>query len=369
MHAPHATASRIKSYKNCEFKYFLEYHLMYPPMKTGNIYAEKGSAIHVALEMWARAKLGLEEPADVDFDKVLREYYAETELWKLDNRAKGGHPHPVEKTCESCPWASKDGMCEISNKPIVNTEGCPRPNFQEDYDLTLKTLERTDYNPLKIVADKDGNEVFEKKILGVEHKFEMKLGGVPVRGVMDLVFEDDDETLEVCDYKSGRSMSYNKAFADAQVRIYGAVARILWPQYKYILVTLHYLKTRPVTVSLSEKDDELTMKSLQNRYKEMGDNDTPSRMKNWLCTFCVGYDECGKIYNNLKVDGKFRLPIISCAHPDEAGDCWGAIYAAKGQQIMGPEDAKKIFYVCKGHGGIYGSAGKYVPEDDSSKVA
>lgn len=368
MRCTHATASRIKSYKNCEFKYALEYHLMYPPMKTGNIYAEKGSAVHVALEKWARAKLGLEDNADVDYEKVLKEYYAETQLWKLDNRDVGkGHPHPVEKSCESCPWATKDNKCEISNRPIENTEGCPRPNFEEDLELTEKSLSREGYNPLRLVKNAFGEEVFEKKILGVEHKFEMELGGVKVRGVMDLVFEDDEDTIEVCDYKTGRAMSYNKACKDPQVRIYGAVARILWPQYKYVLVTLHYLKTRPVTVSLSAEDDEKTIMSLQNNFREISENKHPRRVKNWLCNYCVGYDECGKIYDALRVDGKFRLPIISCTYANEGGPCWGSIHPAEGQKI-GPEDAKEIVYACKGHREIY-SGGEYKSEDDSDKAS
>lgn len=348
MHATHATASRIKSNKSCEFKYFLEYHLMYPPLKVGNIYAEKGSAVHVSLEMWANAKLGLEKNAEEDYEKTLREYYAEQQLWKLDNRPPGkGHTHPVEKSCESCPWATKDDRCTIADKPIADVEGCPRPNFAEDLELIKKTLSRTDYNPLAL----DDQGKFKKKVLGVEAAFDMELGGVPVRGLMDLVTEEDEDTIEVCDYKTGRAMSYNKAMADPQVRIYGAVARILWPQYKYVLVTLHYLKTRPVTVALSEDDDKLTVKSLQKNYKEIVNNKNPRRDRNWLCNYCVGYDTCGEIYNNLRVDGKFRLPIISCAYGDLDGPCWGRIYPAEGQEI-GPENVSEMAYVCKGHAGI-----------------
>ena len=359
MHATHATASRIKSNKSCEFKYFLEYHLMYPPLKVGNIYAEKGSAIHVALEKWANAKLGETENAEVDFEKTLREYYAKTRLWELDSRPEGkGHTHPVVKTCESCPWATKGNKCLIADEQIPAVKGCPRPNFEEDKALTLKTIKNPGYNPLKLLKDADGNEVFEKKILGVEYKFDMELGGVPVRGVMDLVLEDDEDTLEICDYKSGRAMSYNKASIDPQVRIYGAVARILFPQYKYILVTLHYLKTRPVTVPLSEEDDELTIKSLQKNYREIVENKTPRRVKNWLCNYCVGYATCGTIYNILRVDGKFRLPIISCGI-SVGNPCWGRIYAANDQEI-GPGQGKEIVDVCKRHAKCH-SGGEYLP--------
>jgi hypothetical protein len=144
MHATHATASRIKSNKNCEFKYFLEYHLMYPPLKTGSIYAEKGSAIHEALEFWANAKLGIVgDKSELDYEKTLADYYQKLKVWELDDRKPGkGHTHPVEKSCESCPWATKDQRCEISNQLIADTKGCPRPNFAEDLELVKNGVGR-----------------------------------------------------------------------------------------------------------------------------------------------------------------------------------------------------------------------------------
>jgi hypothetical protein len=196
----------------------------------------------------------------------------------------------------------------------------------------------------------------------------MELGGVPVAGLMDLVFEDDENTLEVCDYKSGRAMSYNKAAIDPQVRIYGAVARILYPQYKYIMVTLHYLKTSPVTIPLSVEDDALTLKSLKRNYDEIVQNKNPRRQKGWLCNFCVGYESCTKIYNNLKVDGKFKLPIISCGYHNEDGPCWGRIYAANDQKIN-EENPKDIVYVCKGHKKYFSGESDYIPEKTDSSTS
>lgn len=366
MQTTHVTASRLKCNRNCEFKFFLEYHIMYPPLKEGNIYAEKGSAIHEALEKWVNSKLGQKENANEDYEETLREYYERTRLWRLDDRRMDkGHPHPVEKTCESCPWASKDNMCLIANQPIDAVDGCPRPNFQEDLNLTKNTIEREDVDYLET----DVSGVLNKKILGVEQEFDTELGGVRVRGVMDLVLEEDEDTIEVCDYKSGRSMSYNSAFKDEQVRIYGAIARKLWPQYKYVMVTLYYLKNKPVSVPLSKKDDELTIKSLQKRYKEIIENHSPRRNKSWLCNFCVGWEECGEIYDKFRgVDGKFRLPIISCDYSSVDGPCWGSIYPVE-NQVINKENIRETIYACKGHRELY-NGGNYIPEEsDSDKVS
>lgn len=358
------SASRIKTNKDCEFKYFVEYHIKLPQSREGNIYTEKGSAVHEALEFWTNAMLGVkddEDKAEKDYEKTLLTYYSKSKLWELDDRKPNkGFPHPVEKSCDSCAWATKDNKCKIADDLITNVNGCPRPNFEDDLELVKKTLTRKDYNPLAV---KDGK--LKNKIIGTEVYFSMKLGGIPVRGYMDLVMEVDQDTIEVIDYKSGnRSLSYDAAFKDAQVRIYGAVARILWPQYKYVMVTLHYIRNNPVTVDLGPKDDELTIKSLQLRHKEIVENTRPTRRKSWLCNYCIGWENCTELYNNFLVDGKFKLPVISCEHTGHEEPCWGSLWVEDEEKIN-VRTIHKATYSCRGHGKLH-KGGEYVPEDGDS---
>jgi len=373
----HATASRIKTYQQCEFRYFLEYMIQYPPSRLGNIYSEKGSAVHEALEHWANAVLGVEEKSEIDWEKILLKYYADSKLWEMDQRKpdKGGFPHPVVKTCESCPWASKDQRCLIADKAIDAVDGCPRPNYQGDADLINKTLTRTDFPCLATVENKDAPHgiSFKRKIIGAEVPFDMELEGVRVRGVIDLVAEDPDDPtcLEIIDYKTGKSMSYDKAYKDPQVRTYGAVARILWPQYSQVMVTLHYLKTTPVSVPLSPADDVLTVKSLQRAAKLILENNDPSPVRpaksGFPCEWCIGKDNCNTIRDKFRVDGKFRLPTISCSFHSESQECWGSVYPVK-DQVVTPDSADEIIYSCKGHGETHGG-GEYTPKPDDSNKA
>ena len=381
----HATASRIKTYKQCEFRYFLEYVIEYPPSRGGNIYSEKGSAVHEALEYYANAILGKDEKSEIDYEKTLLEYYKESRLWELDQRTpdkKGkprGFPHPVEKTCESCPWATKDNRCKIADMAIDAVDGCPRPNFEDDLALIEKTLKRTDFAPLAVTEpgpfdDPDNfTPTFVKKVIGAEVPFDDHLGGVRVRGVIDLLVEEDEDTIEVIDYKTGKSMSYDKAFKDAQVRIYAAIVRKLYPQYKNVFVTLYYLRTNPVTVPLGPEDDKLTIKSLQRRQAEILDNEAPSQVRptryGFPCDWCVGYDNCVKIREKFEVDRKFKLPTISCSFAQADQPCWGSIHAVADQDI-GPENVDEIIYSCKGHGEVHGG-GEYVeePSEDDSDTS
>jgi len=299
-----------------------------------------------------------ESEAELDYEKSLIKFYQETRLWTLDDRKPTkGFPHPVEKTCVSCPWFTQDNECKVAGGAASLVDGCPRPNFEDDLELVEWTIQRKDYAPLAL--NKDGK--LDKKILGVEVFFDAELGGVPVRGYMDLVVEEDQDTLEVIDYKSGqKTLSYDAAFKDPQVRIYGAVARKLWPQYKSVLVTLHYLRKNPVTVDVGPRDDELTIKSLQNRYGEITENKNPYRRKIWLCRFCVGWEDCGKIHQAFTVDGKFQLPIISCAHADETGECWGGL-AVENPKSVCPDNISKTKYTCGGHRKLH-KGGEYVSE-------
>jgi hypothetical protein len=348
--------------------------VQYPPMKGDSIYTGKGSAVHEALEAWVNFKLGVKEeengpPVNEDWQEVLRQYYEKSKLWELDQRKpdKGGFPHPVEKTCESCPWATKDDRCEIANKAISAVDGCPRPNFEGDIELIEKTLSRTDYDPLAL--DDDGN--FKKKIIGAEVPFDMELGGVRVRGIIDLLFEHDEETIEVCDYKTGKSMSFAKVQSDPQARIYAAVCRILYPQYSYVDVTMHYLKKRPVTVPFGPEDDKLTVKALQYNAEMIAENENPHRVSpskwGFPCDWCIGHDNCGKIQDKFRVDGRFRLPTISCGFTSDKEPCYGNLHPVKNQKVT-IDTVDEMIYACKGHGEV--NEGKeYIPKpDDSNKI-
>ncbi len=350
------SASRIKTYKNCEFKYFLDYHLKLPEMRESNIYALKGTGAHEALEFYARFKMGEKENAEEDYEKTLLDFYKREKLWEIDDRQPDkrgnpkGWPHPVEKTCESCPWATKDDKCRIADTLISVVKGCPRPNFEDDYGLTKKTIEDKSY------------DIFNRKIIGAEVPFEEDLGdGLIVRGVIDLVTEIDKDTIEIIDHKSGKStLSYNQMMKDPQARTYSLVAHRLWPQYKYVQMTLYYLRKRRVTCIFTEEDDALTLKSLQRAWDNIKGNGNPSRPNRsfWLCNFCIGHDRCGTIREHFKTNGRFKLPTIQCAFDGE-DKCWGNRVAML-----------SLEYACEGHwnihkGGLYESK----PTDDGDKDA
>jgi len=364
--------SRIKTTKNCEFKYFLQYHLRLPESRESNIYGIKGTAAHEALEFYvnyircerdSELKNEIkEEERNEDYEQVLKDFYAKTELWKLDDRqgehrngTPKGWPHPVQKSCDSCPWASKDGMCEIANIPYDNVDGCPRPNFEDDLKIVKDTVDSTEF------------EIFKEKILGTEVKYTMELeGGVKARGVIDLVVEIDDDTLEIIDYKSGNStLSYNAALTDPQMRIYAMVAKKLYPKYSTYMMSLYYVrKKKMLTCVFSEKDDEKTLKAVQVHWRDIKANKNPYRPSRsfWLCNFCVGYDRCGQIQKNHTINGKFILPVINCSQASSDTKCWGPISPENPSEVTA-FNTHEMTYACASHYEIH-KGGEYIHEED-----
>jgi len=353
-----ASASRIKTNKQCEMKYFIEYHLKIPETRKGNIYTHKGSAVHEVLEQWVNAVLGKEENAEIDYVKTLRDYYVEHRLWLLDDRKpERGDPYPQAKNCELCPHMTKGGECSILSVPVGIVDGCPRVNYDDDLALVEGAIKSKDCQVLN--RNKDGD--FKKKILGVELKFDGEIDGIPLRAFLDLAVEEDADTIEVVDYKTGgRAMSYAAAYKDPQVRLYGKIISQLYPQYKYVLVTLWFLRKGPVTVPITTEMNELTVKSLKNNWNQITRNVNPLRIKSWLCNYCIGWEACGKIRNKFTVDRQFSLPIISCRMEGDENPCHGGLRVENPDAVR-INSVDKMTYACRGHNEIH-RGGEYTPE-------
>lgn len=310
------SASRLDLFINCPFRYLLQYHLKLPELRQDTIATHKGSAVHEALELHVKGE---------DYQEVLRKYYEEHKVWEYDNRSpKRGFPHPVEKKCDTCQWAINDKVgrtatrCSIAGRFISDFDGCPKPNFEDDLMLTSATINNED-------------SVLNRKIIGAEVPFDMEFEGFKVRGFIDLITELDSETLEVIDYKTGTyTKNGDDAFKDLQMRIYSMIAKILYPQYKHVLMTLYYLRKRPVTVVFSEEDDAKTKAFLKDAYAMITNSVDPPRKKSFKCNWCVGYDKCGEIRKQYLDDkGNFVLPPPNLKAPargrklPEAGDSNG----------------------------------------------
>lgn len=299
MYIKHLSASTADQWVNvCEFKVFLQKHLKLPELNKQTIHTSKGLAVHETLEDWV-GKPG--EQPQKDYVARLKKYYQDNKPWMLDNRKpEKGFPHPQPKKCENCPWAQKSGetfICSIANQVIDSFDGCPRPNFEDD----LKLIEK------RVVDPK--SPLHKYKILAVEHPFTHDMGGFNIHGYIDLIVEKDKDTLNVIDYKTGNSTkNVDKAFRDFQMRIYSIVAKLDFPGYKYVEMTLDYLRKQPITVIFDKDDDDKTIEGLHKVWKRIESSKDPKIMPNFLCNYCVGLERCRSIRASFMKNGKFIMP-------------------------------------------------------------
>jgi hypothetical protein len=293
MQISYLSASRANVWLDCPFRYFLQYHISMPELHQSTIHTEKGTAVHAVLEDYANG--------NKDYTERLRNYYEKSKLWTLDNRSEArGFPHPQPKNCHGCRWATMNGNlmyhCGIAKRNINEFDGCPKPNFDDDLELTESILNRPG-SPLS------------GKIIGAEVPFEETIGEFKVKGFIDLISEIDEDTLEVRDYKTGSfAKDTDDAFKDLQMRVYSVIAKRLYPKYSYVVMTLDYLRKQPVTVIFDQKDDEKTIKFLGEIYSRIVSDEDPIQRKSFKCRWCIGFEECSKIKASYTENGKFKMP-------------------------------------------------------------
>jgi len=260
------SASRIKSYIMCPFKYYMDHHIKEPQKK--GFGAEQGSLCHEIFEEVGRARKNkIENPIILEqwIEVVLAAYRGQEAIWKLSPKALSRN-----KTCIDCDY-HRDGLCRITNESVDKFEGCPKNEFEE----AMKMIEM-------VIYDESPNNPLNKKIIGVEDKFVMYIQDgddmIPVVGILDIATELDADTVEIYDYKTGNfTQTYAECKKDPQLLIYNLSARRKMPQYKNAIITIWYLKKSPISLSFSAKDEIGTENAIKHYWRTIRNDVSPVR--------------------------------------------------------------------------------------------
>jgi len=268
--------SRIKTWDQCRFKYWLTYHT--DRKLKSNWGAAHGSLIHDILENYANEE-------DTDWMRRLYEGYGGTLetldyyqnpvtmesplIWAKPKDYAEKQPH-----CSSCPYA-QDGLCTINREKLDDLSGCPRDLFQFSIEMMRDTIDRyRDIWPA-LLRDKGG------RIIGTEYEFSMPLPGVDVDviGVMDLAIAyPERKTVEIIDYKTGVwTQDYGQCYDDIQVRTYSLASRRIFIDdildlgfdFDNVILTFDYFQGKPVTLGFSEDEDLETEVKLVKKVREI----------------------------------------------------------------------------------------------------
>lgn len=343
------SASRVKTYEHCKYKYVLNYMLkecadcgesFYTvemagenkcpycgsenygrPFMRKNWGAEHGSALHEIMEHYALAIRGTYE----DGKKVLAKDKKKWLAWrarvkdayhrKEDGSAIYDYAKPKdvadpETWCSSC-QAGGEAVCDVTGEKLATMQehgckGCPKPLLDESLEIMERYMAH--YGPM----------LEQRKILGIEANFDIDLGqidihGNPVRmfGYIDLVTELDEDTVEIIDHKFGAWVpSFGEFIEDLQVKMYSMAARILYPQYKEYIITFDYARKNPLSYAFTAEEDDETKQLVidhwvniaapQNVRRTMVQGDGRNPESSWKCKVMCDTAVCKREWPKFK---------------------------------------------------------------------
>ena len=265
------SASAIKTYSFCEFKYYLTYVAGLEDL-SGKA-AALGTIIHNVLATVAR------KPGRWDWEKILQAYWDHS----------------------------------VYNNPRLDIRRINRLGVSADYKKCIKALEI-----VKASACNPEN----LKVIDVENKFRITLNKnkwktqfgkqLKLSGIIDLVHEIDEDTIELIDWKSGQRKDFASGkeinnvsiLSDIQPRLYHLAASYLYPKYSNINMIFYYiLQGGPLVVSLGKDDIKETLNTIHRDFRVMENNVRPSRIfPSWRCKMC-GFSKngvCNVVWDSLR---------------------------------------------------------------------
>lgn len=237
------SASRLKTWLQCKYKYGCIYHkLVAKPVKATPDYLYMGLADHTALEYAG---------------KLVR-----------DNKLKA---------------FTQDDIDAIIG---VYMKECSTVGLGDEAVI---------YDGLTLLISKLDRFEFGHKLITLEKKFNVEVAGVPVIGAMDKVVEFNRDTLCVIDYKTSKSVLTDvEVETDVQLSMYDAAARILFPGYSKYIVCLDYLRFFPKQSERTEEQRYSFIQLLKNNYKFILDASEENLIPelNKFCPWCEYIDVC-----------------------------------------------------------------------------
>ncbi len=149
------------------------------------------------------------------------------------------------------------------------------------------------------------------KILCVEKDFKFYLdNGVPVKGFIDRIDEISPDEIEIIDYKTGYSPPLNQSQLekDLQLSIYTLAVKQLYPQYKKVKASLHYLHYGKVSCEISDENLSMIKDYLNVMYEKMSRSiESGSNLEpriNSYCSFCDYKSLCPEFQKIIKIENK-----------------------------------------------------------------
>lgn len=322
-------SSLINNYSFCQQQCFLNYVLGIP-RKSGKK-ADKGSCVHKVLELLARIKKEFQTKQEDNIvfnDKMLDTAIAiNKQDFLLPYRLTNEEVDTINKTRinksnykHDCHL--KHGHIRYGKDLVEHLIQCTYNYFKENTPHVWQPVDFRDitnwiwmeldelngsFDPRKrtvIEAEQFFDFIIDKPWANYKWKIKGReiSGKLNIKGTIDLITEVDSDTLEVIDFKSGiridwatgEEKTYNKLQSDFQLMLYYYAVKLLYPQYKHILVTIFFIRDGgPTTIFFDDDVIQKTENIIQEKFKEICNNDLPEMIdinqENFKCTRICDY--------------------------------------------------------------------------------
>ncbi|MFQ3578925.1 MAG: PD-(D/E)XK nuclease family protein [Bacteroidales bacterium] len=259
-------SSSYNTWSFCQHKYFLDYTLNYH--SPANIAAEKGTIVHMALEILARAKLSQQNNQSV-FNTEIGEFDAYH--FNYESILKNSYDHFSKKTPQYS-WNNKHYEdCLSWFMRVVNSNMNP---------LNHHIICPEQYFDIEIQKDWSYYEYNSPhgKISGY----------LRLKGTIDLIIRHSDDIYEIIDYKTGKrkdwvtgeEKTYDSLQNEPQFHIYHYVAHQIYPGKKFIF-TVYYINDGGVySMVIDSKAEEM----IKKRFIDIKNTQIPKLIfPDWKC--------------------------------------------------------------------------------------
>jgi len=323
-------SSSVGTYSFCQMKYFFAYVLGMKDKE--NRKAIKGTVMHKCLEVLGRVKMaqdkGKKTVVDEEFGRL---NIAKLTLEKIndlsfDYYSKAFHPLLLEEDREDC--------LEWLKKALEHKEGAYDPRNQKVHNV---------------------EEFFEIEIPHDWARFSYKIedqeivGQLGIKGTVDLIFHEEDNTYHIQDYKSGRRYDWGKdrvkeyadLQSDKQLLLYYYAMRTKYPDREF-LVSIYYVNDHKIdgtlvkggvfTMAFDDDDYLKAEQMLRKEFESIKNNVAPSVLSptcsHWKCKSL-----CAFSHPNPNIDPEKPACIAIREQIKEKGIDWVTAQYANRQKL------------------------------------
>jgi RecB family exonuclease len=226
-------SSSLKELESCQMSYFAKYVLGIKS-PTGPA-ALKGTAVHKVMEVLAHLKLAQQNGVEAVFDEELNELYETNKIWDID----------VVELTDKC----FDHF--LGHRKTTKKE---RAEVQEWVETVLHSKPRNvDPRNLNILAVEQKFEIpIDEPWATYDFEFQNKRyqGQIKMRGTIDLILKNDDGTIELFDWKTGKRQDWHTGEErgledfenDIQLQVYYYAASKMFPDLTVLQASLYYIR-------------------------------------------------------------------------------------------------------------------------------